>query len=391
MASNYSNNNENTATTPVKKKSWLREWLDAAVFAIVVASLIRTFLFEPYTIPTPSMEGSLLVNDYLFVSKFSYGGRLPMTPMAIPFVHNTMPIFGGKSYSDIIHSKYRRLPGLGHVERYDDVVFNWPADTVDNRNVDKKENYIKRCVGIPGDTLQVKNNILFVNGAPAYQPKFLQKQYFIQGATTSEMSVLFSELNIVPNKTDDGEDMVFNDSTGNAMKLIDINQDQYNRIVGSNPKIKLLPSRVFKENEPEVQGQMIFPIGSTQSAIDTNYYKWNRDFYGPIWIPKKGVTIRITRANMALYKDIITKYEHHTLTFNDHEVKIDGKPATTYTFEMDYYWMMGDNRHNSLDSRYWGFVPEDHIVGKASFIWLSYGMHGIRWNRLFHSIKSLEK
>lgn len=358
-----------------KKKSAGREWLDAGIFAVVAATLIRTFLFEAYTIPTPSMEKSLMVNDYLFVSKMHYGARIPMTPLSFPFVHNVMPVFGGKSYSEAVQWDYKRLPGISEIKRYDDVVFNYPQDHIDDRPVDKKDNYIKRCVGIPGDSLQIKKGVLFVNGTPGYDPKFKQFNYYVTTTMGNQVNQeIMEDLDIYP-LTD-----------GNNQPL----PNQYSLTAGDVAELKKVPGIEIKLiNDlmgvaPGIAEPQAFPG-------DTTNFKFNNDNYGPIWVPKKGATVKVSPQNIALFKTIITEYEGHTLRYDTAQVMIDGKVATDYTFAMDYYWMMGDNRHNSLDSRYWGFVPENHIVGKAWFIWMSYGPKGIRWSRIGRGIKTLEK
>ncbi|MBK7764518.1 MAG: signal peptidase I [Bacteroidetes bacterium] len=393
---------EQDPSTPKKKKSVAREWLDAAVFAIIAATIIRTFFIEAYTIPTPSMEKSLLVNDYLFVSKMHYGARLPMTPLAIPFIHNAIPFFGTKSYSEAIKAPYKRLWGFSSIERYDDVVFNFPEGdtilaempdqdyyslkymhgedalkrnyTVQSRPIDKTDNYIKRCVGVPGDILELKQGILYVNQKPATPFKHLQRSYLVRTKNNlgfNDETIEDFNIEMVENIDNSNMYYIFNGSEENMMKL------------------KSLPN-------VDSIGAYITPAGvtSTQSVCfprDTANFKWNVDNYGPLTIPKKGVTVSLTPQNIALYERLISMYEKHSLVKNANGTfTIDGKVATQYTFAMDYYWMMGDNRHNSLDSRYWGFVPEDHVVGKAWFIWMSYGKEGIRWKRLFRSVKALE-
>jgi signal peptidase I len=383
-----------------KNKPVWREWLDAALFAVVAATLIRTFLFEAYTIPTGSMEGSLLINDYLFVSKLAYGPRVPMTPLAIPLVHNTMPLTGGKSYTEAVEWGYHRWVGFGHVERNDVVVFNYPAGdtvlqempegdyystlrnefnndrellksryTVMTRPVDKEENYIKRCVGIPGDILAVKDGVLYINNQPgnAYPH---QKRFYIVQAKGFGVSDDFLDENDI--------DVIRNEGSNSILNLAN---DQVELVKKLPQVISVTPS--------------IYPYGYTENGgtypNDTVNFKWSRDNYGPLTLPKAGVTVPLTPQNIALYRRVIRNYEGNTLTEANGKFVINGQPATSYTFKMNYYWMMGDNRHNSLDSRYWGFVPEDHVVGKAWFVWLSYGKHGIRWKRLFHGIHSLEQ
>ncbi|HNB81170.1 MAG TPA: signal peptidase I [Chitinophagaceae bacterium] len=388
--------------TPKKKKSVAREWLDAAIFAIVAATIIRTFFIEAYTIPTPSMEKSLLVNDYLFVSKMHYGARLPMTPLAIPFIHNSIPLLGTKSYSEAIKAPYKRLWGFSSVKRYDDVVFNFPEGdtiiaempeqdyyslkymhgeealkrnyTIQSRPVDKTDNYIKRCVGVPGDVLEIKNGILYVNNQPSTPFRHLQKSYLVHTKNNlgfNEESLQDMDVEMVENVNNLGLLYIFNGTEENMKK------------------VRALPN-------VDSVAPYITPAGFTNEQNvcfprDTAHFKWNVDNYGPLTIPQKGVTVTLSSGNIALYERLISIYEKHKLEkLADGTFRIDGKLTNSYTFGMDYYWMMGDNRHNSLDSRYWGFVPEDHIVGKAWFIWLSYGKSGIRWNRLFRSVKALE-
>ncbi len=390
---------EKNAKKKNKKPVW-REWLDAALFAIVAATLIRTFLFEAYTIPSGSMEGSLLINDYLFVSKLAYGPRIPMTPLAVPLVHNTLPVTGGKSYTDAVQWKYHRWPGLGHIERNDIVVFNGPAgDTalygeaekdyqstlrseyhndreqlnnnykVITRPVDKEENLIKRCVGLPGDVLEVKAGVLFVNGQ---QAKLFPHQKRMYVVTVKGFGISQDFLD------DNDIDMVQNEGSTAVLNLAN---DQLDLVKKLPQVVSIAPS--------------VYPTGVTENGAtfpnDTVNFKWSRDNYGPITIPKAGVTVQLTPQNIALYRRVIRNYEGNTLEEHNGTILINGQQATSYTFKMDHYWMMGDNRHNSLDSRYWGFVPIDHVVGKAWFVWLSYGKHGIRWSRLLRGIHTLEQ
>ena len=389
-----------TNDVPKKKKSVAREWLDAAVFAIVAATIIRTFFIEAYTIPTPSMEKSLLLNDYLFVSKMHYGPRLPMTPLSFPFVHNAMPIFGGKSYSTAVEWPYKRVWGFSEVKRYDDMVFNFPdGDTVfaemNNPSyydlvryygwtkethpivthpVDKTDNYIKRCVGLPGDIIEVKEGVLYVNNKPAPAFRFLQQKYIV---TTSGGFLNMEALN---NLGILDEDIIQGQNPN--LYLINAIKENIDAIRKMPNVVSAVPSLSGKELA-KTPGEICFPH-------DTANFAFTKDNFGPITIPKKGVTVPINIHNIALYQRLIQVYEKHDFKIQDSTIFIDGKPATNYTFAMDYYWLMGDNRHNSLDSRFWGYVPEDHVVGKAWFIWLSYDKKGLRWNRLFHSVKSLE-
>lgn len=375
-----------------KKKSTLREWVDAAIFAIIAASIIRTFFFEAYTIPTPSMEKTLLVHDFLFVNKLAYGPRVPMTPLAVPFTMSTIPILNIRSYSNWPHFDYHRLPGFGDVKRGDVVVFNFPegdtvlkgneADyyemirrrgrefvynnyTIETRPVDREENYIKRCVGIAGDTLQVINGVVYVNGKSEGMPPHSQKLHLVQTNGSVFNPNRLNDLKISPPKHMDPTTSTyeFNLTPGDSANLSHFNM------------VKNITKELNTYIDPG-----IFPR-------DTAHFKWAADEYGPIYIPKKGATIPIDSSNIELYRRVIKSYEGNKLETKDGKIYINGKPADSYTFKMNYYWMMGDNRDNSLDSRYWGFVPEDHIVGKAWFIWMSYGEHGIRWKRLFSGIR----
>lgn len=382
------------------KKSTAREWLDAAIFAIVAATIIRTFFIEAYTIPTGSMEGSLLVNDYLFVTKMAYGPRVPMTPLSVPLVHNTLPITGGKSYSDAVQWKYRRWWGFGDVERNDVVVFNfphgdtimkespnedyyqkvreigrdavWATYTIETRPVDKTDNYIKRCVGIPGDVIELKNAILYVNGKQAhlYPHSKLLYQVTTTGTPLDMEALEDNDVEVAGGNGNTYFLFIENDKVDFVKKLPNVVQFQ--------PYIKP-PGNVGDVRE------WTFPQ-------DTANFKWNVDNFGPLTIPKKGTTVQLTPQNIALYRRLIKVYEKNTLEETPTGFVINGKPATSYTFQMNYYWMMGDNRHNSLDSRFWGFVPEDHVVGKAWFVWLSYKDNLLhpRWGRILRSVKMLE-
>ena len=390
------------------KKTAAREWFDAAIFAIVAATLIRTFVFEAYTIPSASMEKTLLVNDFLFVSKLSYGPRLPNTPLSIPFIHNYIPGTSWKSYTTLIKLPYTRW-WPSPVKRNDDVVFNFPeGDTVINKPefqsaipyydikrragegsqadqsilndpedyplaihpVDKTDNYIKRCVGISGDTLKIVNGVLFVNGKPAFV------------SPTSATFYDFKTKNV----------MMYEDQLKDAG--IRLNQDDQDPDfipgMGYFYRINITPVEleILKKIPGVIDSSITREIDSTSEVFpyDPKYFNWSIDNFGPVWIPRKGATIPLTPQNIDLYKRCIEVYEKNSWEQKDGKVFIDGKEANTYTFKMDYYWMMGDNRHKSQDSRFWGFVPEDHIVGKAAIIWLSWG-HGPRWDRFFKIVK----
>jgi signal peptidase I len=355
-----------------KKKSEVRSWIDAIGFAVIAATILRTFLIEAYTIPTSSMEKSMLIGDFLFVSKTAYGPRVPMTPIAFPLVHHTMPVLGGKSYSESIRLPYHRMKGLGDIERNDCVVFNWPAETL-GRPIDKKENYVKRCVGIPGDKIEIIKAQLMVNDAPQEEPEGMKKQWHYD-IKTQETGL---NPNILYEKYDITEGGYGRNRNEYNLTLTNKGRDALKTF----PNVIEIKKRIEK---PGVYAEYIFPH-------DKNL-KWNADNYGPITIPAAGSTIDITNENLSIYKDIIERYEENKLEVIEGQIYINDKIATTYTFAMDYYWMMGDNRHNSADSRFWGFVPANHIVGKALFVWMSWdknakGLKKVRWNRLFRSVK----
>jgi signal peptidase I len=355
-----------------RKLSKSREWWDAILFAVIAASIIRWFFIEAYTIPTSSMEKTLLVGDFLFVSKVNYGARVPMTPLAFPFAHHTMPIIGGKSYLEWWKIGYHRFPGFQKIKNNDIVVFNYPMDDLPPfyRPVDKKENYIKRCVGISGDSIKVVDKLLYVNNKPVPLPPKGQFRYAVQTDGTPFRKKSLLSLGITEIAT-----------TGNSGEYV----------MWLNPETlgKLKRLQNIKSITPEEE-----PYGMSNPNCfpnDTSFH-WNIDFYGPIWIPKKGATIPMTLRNYRIYERTIRVYENNpTLELRGDQPYLDGSPLKEYTFKMNYFWMMGDNRHNSQDSRIWGFVPEDHVVGKALFIWMSWdknatGFNHIRWNRLFTAI-----
>ncbi len=382
-----------------------REWIDAGVFAIVAATLIRTFVFEAYVIPSESMEKTLLVNDFLFVNKMSYGPRIPQTPLSFPFVHNTMPgSITTASYLKWIQIPYKRLPAITPVKRNDVVVFNFPAgDTIINlpeygskqpyydvlrtqfkgdrdalnaqfpilvHPMDKTDNYIKRCVAEAGDVLQLKDAQLFINGQPAYLPGASQTEYVVEtdGKPFSE-EFLKEELGVA-----------VEDTKGQIIPY----DNKPNTFV-----FNMTPLEMAKlKQQPNIKSISLYSNGYVGGYFpyDDANFPYTLDNFGPIKIPKKGETITLTAQNIALYKRLIADYEHSTLEESNGKYFINGKETNQYTPIYNYYWMMGDNRHRSQDSRYWGFLPETHIVGKASLIWFSYE-NGPRWKRLFNSIK----
>ncbi|MFD2600015.1 signal peptidase I [Sphingobacterium corticis] len=357
------------------KKSAVREWTDAIIFATVAASLIRSFLIEPYVIPTGSMERSLLVGDFLFVSKLNYGPRIPMTPLAFPFAHHTMPITGGKAYSELIKIPYKRLPGFQEIKRNDVVVFNYPmdADAPYNRPVDKRENYIKRCVGMPGDVLTMKETKLFVNGEEGYESKNLQPSFIV---------VTEQPYGLDPERLKEKRYELASSDPSRGVYVLLITREEAEELRQWN-NVKEVIEQIYSadDNSAEIQAFPFYEDGTI----------WNYDNFGPFTVPKKGWSVKLDSKTLPLYRRAISIYEGNTLEERNDGVYINGKLADSYTFKMDYYWMMGDNRHNSLDSRGWGFVPEDHIVGKAVMTFMSYDEDGsfltkIRWNKLFRGI-----
>ncbi len=356
------------SNAPKKKKSATREWVDALVFAVIAATIIRGLFIEAFTIPTPSMERSLLVGDFLFVSKVNYGARTPVTPLSFPFAHHTLPIVGTKSYLEWVKLPYYRLPGLGEVERNDVVVFNYPME--DFRPIDKQENYIKRCVGIAGDTLEVRDARVYINGVGEEMPKEAQGSYMV--------------------KTDGS---AFNTKTLESLYITEYGQyaEEGNFIftLTKDQKDKLAKfSNVQNVQEAiRTRGQYldyVFPHNPKLS--------WNEDNFGPVIIPAKGLKLNLNASNIEIYRRAIQVYEGNTVETRDDGIYINGQKTDSYTFNMNYYFMMGDNRHNSLDSRFWGFVPENRIVGKALFIWMSWDSNAsffskVRWSRLFRGIQ----
>ena len=380
------------------------EWVNAIVFATVLATLIHIFFFQMYVIPTPSMEHSLLVGDYLYVSKVSYGPQMPNTPIAFPFVHHTMPFSETKkSFCDWIQWRYHRLKGLKQIQRNDVVVFNFPAGdtvlvenqavsyydvlaeyikqfgavggrqriaqdyTIVARPVDKRENYIKRCVAIAGDTLEVRNGEVFVNGIAQTEIQGLQNEYLVETSAPITRYTL--------------ENLGISDCSGNGRVYEVHTTAQAAESLAKLTTVKSVRQHTYRN---DAEAFALYPQAPR--------FVWSRDHYGPIWIPQRGKTIALTAENLLLYRRCIEVYEGHQIEKKADEILIDGVAQTEYTFAMDYYWMMGDNRHNSADSRFWGFVPEDHIVGKASFVWLSLDPtkpfpKNIRWNRMFKSVK----
>ena len=388
------------------KKSGAREWIDAGIFAIVAATLIRLFIFEAYTIPTGSMEKSLLINDFLFVSKLSYGPRVPNTPLSVPFVHNYIPGTKWKSYSEAIKLPYIRW-WASPVQKGDATVFNFPAgDTVIHKDgfesgnpyydikrraaqgspddkyvlenpgefpivthpADKTDNYIKRCVGTPGDLLSVKENIVYINDVAQPLPPNSQMHYIVTvNSQYLDPDIMKEEYNLDADKGD----YTLGDSP-----------NQFRMLLTAKAKDKMQAAKLIKD----IKVDYSYNGGGGQTFPYDTAHKWSRENFGPVWIPKKGSKIDLTGENFSIYERAIRFYEKNDLEMKDGKIFINGKETNQYTFKMDYYWMMGDNRQDSQDSRYWGFVPEDRVVGKAWLIWFSWDK-GPRWNRLFRLVK----
>lgn len=416
----------------------IMSWVDAIVFALVAVYFVNLYIFQNYQIPSSSLEKTLLVGDYLYVSKVSYGPRIPNTPISMPLTQHTLPVLNTKSYLEWPHWDYKRAAGRTRIQREDIVVFNFPAgDTVVSRYpmdfyenlvysigkelypkkinmdslsreeqrivysiyynagrkyihknpqqfgeiitrpVDRRENYVKRCVGLPGDNFEIRDRIIYIDGKPQQTPKHVQFLYEVKTTGANiPMEFFHEELGI-------SMDDLAGYSPKSTTNLLLLTEEMRSRM--------LQRKDWFTSVEP-------YHMEPRHDMYPQNMYNnWTVDNYGPVWIPKKGETIQLTPDNLALYERCIEAYEGNTVSIADNKILINGKEATEYTFQMDYYWVMGDNRHNSQDSRYWGFVPEDHIVGKPLMVWLSLDKDKswfggkIRWNRLFRTVETLDK
>ena len=358
---------KNNQTSTGTKKSKGREWLDAILFAVIAATIIRGLLFSAYAIPTASMEGTQLVGDYLFVSKVAYGPRMPITPVSIPFMESTVTSNKIKTYWDGIQLPYFRLPGLGEVERGDVVVFNYPPEA-GSKPIDMRTHYIKRCQALPGDVLSIINSTVYVNGKALDLPPGGQTSYLVRTDGESLNPELLKDLQIEVRQQ-------FSISDYEMIMPV----SSFENFKDRENILKIEPVIVSREQSDGT----LFP--------KSDLFNWSEDNYGPIRIPKEGLTIDLNDSTLALYRSTIENYEHSRIARSGDGIYVNGKLANTYTFKSNYYWMMGDNRHNSEDSRYWGFVPEDHIVGKAMITWMSIDpsqdlLHRIRWDRILKPI-----
>ncbi|KAB8155299.1 signal peptidase I [Kordia sp. TARA_039_SRF] len=372
----------------LKPRSTAGEWVASILFAVVAATLVHTYVMQPFVIPTSSLEKTLLVGDFLFVSKVHYGARTPMTPIALPMVHDAIPGTGIQSYIREPQLPYFRLPGFETIERNDIVVFNWPTDTltvitdpkskIKYKPLDKRSNYVKRCVGLPGDQLEVRDGYVYIDGKKNELPDRAKLQFSYK-FIPKDNRILSEEVLNTYGITDGVS--YWNDPKISTDTLVfaSVTDKAYQRLKNSNSV-----AYIEKVSLPEgYRDKSVFP--------HSKKYNWNNYEFGPITIPARGIKVELSMDNIPLYKRAISEYEGNNLTVENNQILINGEVATSYTFKQDYYWMMGDNRGNSQDSRSWGFVPFDHVLGKPTFIWMSLdsnasGLNKIRWNRLFTTV-----
>ena len=375
----------------IKPKSLTQEIISSTLFAVTVATLIHTYVLQPFNIPTGSLERTLLIGDFLFVSKFHYGARNPMTAISFPMLHDTIPLLRAKSYNSKVQYPYFRLPGSQKVKRNEIVVFNWPVDTVKQffdrskeyhyKPIDKKSNYVKRCVGLPGDHLSVKDGYVYINGKQNQLPDRADLQFSYIGVHKGQK---FSKYNLYNRYHVNPVQYIPNSLGFYADGITDANASRFK----NHPNITELNRNIQPKDQMDTR---VFGASQKHNRL------WNRDHLGEIYIPKKGENLAITSKNIQLYQRLIEVYEGSELgvtqqvTVKQNQVFLNNQPLINYTFKQDYYWMMGDNRHNSEDSRMWGFVPENHIVGKPVFIWLSLdrwksGFSKIRFDRIFTTV-----
>ena len=417
----------------LNSKTWFGEWISALLFAIIAATLVHSYFIQPYIIPTGSLEKTLLIGDFLFVSKFHYGARTPTSAVSFPMVHDTIPIIKKRSYLKKPQLPYFRLPGFQDVKRNDIVVFSWPADTVRKffvrekgvqKPIDKKSNYVKRCVGTPGDSLEIINGFVHINGEKSILPDRAKTQYTHYGYNSKGVSSRkllnagykdFTRKYRIENITqerynalqpyilgrlsdDINNFIVITPSAGIPPKVLGELRLSAKELLDAKKDLTLTIAEAKEILNTGIVDSIVQKVTRTKRA-NTNFfpnaipYNWNEDNFGPILIPKAGMTVEINEKTLPLYKKIIREYEKKELTKEGASIFINGKETTSYTFQQDYYWMMGDNRHRSEDSRYWGYVPEDHVVGKPVLVWFSIeGINDgiknwrIRWDRIMTTV-----
>ncbi len=431
---NYNNAITYQTDRSLVPRTWFGEWISALLFAITAATIVHNYFIQPYIIPTGSLEKTLLIGDFLFVSKFHYGARTPMTAVAFPMVHDTLPIIKTKSYLDFPQLPYFRLPGFKKVQRNEIVVFSWPADTVRQffvkekgvrKPIDKKSNYVKRCVGIPGDTLSIIDGFVHINGKRSILPERAKTQYVHTGYNAKGVSGRklnnrglkdFTRKYRIENITQASYDallpyiygiysndrdnfIVIAPAAGIPVEAIQGLSIKIGEVLDTSKEMLLTVAEAKELETSDLFDSIVRKVNKNKTANTSFFpnslpYDWNEDNFGPITLPKAGVTVNLTNENLPLYKKIIREYEGNRLEKKAGTILINGKESTQYTFQQDYYWMMGDNRHRSEDSRYWGFVPEDHIVGKPVLIWFSIeGINDgirhwkIRWDRVMTTVK----
>ena len=430
---NYASDVTYNPEQPTVPKTKFGQFIGSTVYAVVIATVVHAYFMQPYIIPTGSLEKSLLVGDFLLVSKFHYGARTPQTVVSFPMVHDTIPLLKTRSYLKKPQLPYMRLPGLQQIKRNDIVVFSWPADTVRQffkkeagvvKPVDKKSNYVKRCVAIPGDTLIIEDGIIYINGKESIMPDrakpiFGHKAYNAKGISARKLinagyddltrkflitnisqpilDALRPHLLMIANP-DPSNYQVLTGSKGLPLNIVQQYRIQAKELLETQKSLFLTLKEAEELPNVVTLDSLKRNINSKRTYNDSYFpnnvrYNWNEDQFGPLVMPKKGATVQLNSKNVALYKKIISDYELNNLELSGDDIKINGFTADTYTFKQDYYWMMGDNRHRSEDSRFWGFVPEDHIVGKPVFIWMSIDgfMDGlrnwkIRWERVFTTV-----
>lgn len=429
MFINYSKNINYIDKRNMEHQSAFGEWFSSMIFAIIAATLVHTYFIQPFIIPTGSLEKSLLIGDFLFVSKFHYGARVPTTPFAFPMVHDTLPIIKTRSYLKKPQLPFLRLPGFQKIKRNDIVVFNWPADTVRQffvrekgvrKPIDKKSNYVKRCVGISGDTLEIKNGVIYINNLQNILPEWakiqhtytvynnngvssrkllkygindFEREYRIKNITQSSFDALLPS--IIGRKGTVDEFSVFTTAKGLPIELVRSLGLKVTELMSTKKIINSTYDKILELEKLINYDSIIRNISKNKTPNESFFpnritFDWNEDNFGPIVIPKKGAKILLSKETYPLYKKIIEEYESNVVVRIDDKFIIQGKEKSFYTFKQDYYWMMGDNRHRSEDSRFWGFVPENHIMGKPVFIWMSidgfndgFKNWKIRWDRVF--------